>query len=88
MQINTNELTKDIVVSCPHCQSPILIEQLNCKIFRHGIFITNGQQMNPHETKEVCEYFVANKMIYGCGKPFRIISAINGSLVAIVCGYI
>jgi hypothetical protein len=88
MQINTNELTKDIVVSCPHCQSPILIEQLNCKIFRHGIFITNGQQMNPHETKEVCEYFVANKMIYGCGKPFRIISATNGSLVAIVCGYI
>lgn len=88
MQINTNELTKDIVVSCPHCQIPILIEQLNCKIFRHGIFITNGQQMNPHETKEVCEYFVANKMIYGCGKPFRIISTEDGSLVAIVCGYI
>ena len=88
MQINTNELTKDIVVICPHCQNPILIEQLNCKIFRHGTFIANGKQMNPHETKEVCDYFVANNMIYGCGKPFCIITATNGSLVAIVCGYI
>ena len=65
-------IKKDIVVSCPHCLKPVLIEELNCKIFRHGTFIVNGQQMNPHETKEVCDYFVANKMIYGCGKPFQI----------------
>ena len=88
MQINTNELTKDIVVSCPHCLNPILIEQLNCKIFRHGTFIANGNQMNPHETKEVCDYFVANNMIYGCGKPFKIETSKDAVLVAVVCGYI
>jgi hypothetical protein len=44
---NANELTKDIVVICPHCQIPVEIEQLNCCIFRHGTLKHNGQQMNP-----------------------------------------
>jgi hypothetical protein len=48
----------------------------------------NGQQINPHETKEVCDYFVDNNMIYGCGKPFQIIENEKKELVAIVCGYI
>jgi len=85
---NPNPVTNDIVVSCPHCLKPVLIEQLNCKIFRHGTFIVNGQQVNPHATKEVCDYFVANDMIYGCGKPFCIINAEDGTFVAIVCEYI
>jgi len=69
---SNNDLTKDIVVRCPHCLEPILIEKLNCRIFRHGTLKNNNQQMNPHETKEVCDYFFNNNMIYGCGKPFRI----------------
>jgi hypothetical protein len=88
MQTNTNDITKDIVVSCPHCLHPILIERLNCQIFRHGTLKNNGQQMNPHETKEVCDYFVANNMIYGCGNPFKIEQNQDGEFVAIVCGYI
>jgi hypothetical protein len=85
----TNVLIKDIVVICPHCNEPVLIEQLNCKIFRHGRLINNGHQVDPHATKEVCDYFVSNNMIYGCGKPFRIInSEQDGTFVAIVCNYI
>ena len=85
------EIVSEIVVSCPHCLNPILIEKLNCQIFRHGTFINNGQQINPHETKDVCDYFVNNNMIYGCGKPFRIV--INDKndkheYVAIICEYI
>ena len=84
------ELTKDIVVSCPWCEIPILIEKLNCRIFRHGTLIVNGQQINPHETKEVCDHFVANDMIYGCGKPFKVEENENkrGAWIAIKCEYI
>jgi hypothetical protein len=84
------ELTRDIVVSCHHCVTPVLIEKLNCCIFRHGILMVSGQQMNPHETKEVCDFFVANNMIYGCGKPFKIIENENkrGEFVAVKCEYI
>lgn len=84
----TNALTNDIVVTCPHCLKHVLISELNCQIFRHGTFIDNGQQVNPHATKEVCDYFVANDMIYGCGKPFRIIKGEDGIFVAIICEYI
>ena len=82
------ELTKDIVIICPHCQMSVLIEKLNCRIFRHGTLKNNGQQMNPHETKEVCDYFVANNMIYGCGKPFQIKQTVNNDFVAVICDYI
>jgi hypothetical protein len=66
----------------------IEIEQLNCRIFRHGTLKHNGQQMNPHETKEVCDYFATNNMIYGCGKPFQIIENEKKEFIAIICGYI
>lgn len=87
--VNSNsDITKDIVVRCPHCLDSVLIEKLNCRIFRHGTLKNNGEQINPHETKDVCDYFVANNMIYGCGKPFKIEQKQDGEFVAIVCGYI
>ena len=79
---------RDIIVICPHCNNSILIEQLNCRVFRHGILISNGQQINPHETKDVCDYFVSSNMIYGCGKPFRIVTSEQGEHSAIMCEYI
>ena len=83
-----NTEINDIVVSCPHCKDHILIEKLNCCIFRHGAFINNGQQIPPHSTKEVCDSFVSNNMIYGCGKPFRVIINDKKEYVAIICDYI
>jgi hypothetical protein len=77
----------DSVVICPHCSQHILIEKLNCMIFRHGTFISNGQQIESHEIKDVCDYFVSNNMIYGCGKPFQIVLKEN-IYVAIICEYI
>lgn len=74
----------DIIVICPHCKNQILIEKLNCRIFRHGTFKEDGKQINPHESKEICDFFIANGKIYGCGKPFQI----NDELQAIVCEYI
>jgi hypothetical protein len=82
------ELTNDIVVICPHCKEPIIIEKLNCCIFRHGTFITNGKQINPHLPKKYCEILINKKLIYGCGKPFKIIKNENNEFEGIICDYI
>ena len=62
-----------IIVICPHCKDHIIIEKINCGIFRHGEF-KNGKQIDPHLSKEMCDNLIKNKSIYGCGKPFKIIS--------------
>ena len=87
MDKNLEEIHSEIIVVCPHCNIPILIEKLNCFIFRHGIFIKNGQQIPPHSNKNECDYYIQNNLIYGCGKPFRIIKE-NQQYLAIICEYI
>ena len=57
---------------------------MNCKIFRCGIYKSNGQQINPHLNKSICDELVANNLIYGCGKPFLIDNNNN----ALICEYI
>ena len=57
---------------CPHCKEPILIEKLNCCIFRHGVLKNNEKQIEPHASKDLCDYYVKNDLIYGCGKEFKI----------------
>jgi hypothetical protein len=88
---NNNTATKpsgiNLVVTCPHCSDPIIIEELNCCIFRHGIFKETALQIDPHSSEELCNYYISQKKIYGCGKPFQIIN-VNGEYCAIKCGYI
>lgn len=72
----------NMIVKCPHCNEEILIEELNCCIFRHGV-LKNGTQIDPHASKELCEYYVMNNLIYGCGKPF-----IMKDNTALKCEYI
>jgi hypothetical protein len=88
-----NQNITNIVVECPHCKSPVLIEKLNCCIFRHGSFITTGKQINPHTEKELCELYVKKNIIFGCGKPFQVILNENSKdeddkFIAILCDYI
>ena len=78
----------DIVVICPHCKDPILIQELNCGIFRHGIFKQNGQQIDPHLNKETCDELLANNLIFGCGKPFQILHEPDDSFKIHICEYI
>ena len=70
--MSQQELINDIIVNCPHCSKPVLIEKLNCCIFRHAILKQNGQQIDPHSSKEVCDHLIATNQIFGCGKPFKI----------------
>ena len=75
-----------IVVNCPHCDLQILIfkNEINCQIFRHGVYKHNHQQMPPHTPKVQCDKLAEEDKIYGCGKPFRIVNQKE----AIECGYI
>jgi DNA-directed RNA polymerase subunit RPC12/RpoP len=83
----TEEIQKDIIVECPHCKDFIIIEKLNCCIFRHGIFKNTLKQIEPHAPKEVCDYLSKEKLIIGCGKPFKIIQKDN-SFFTEICDYI
>lgn len=83
----TNDLANTLV-KCPHCNSFIFIEQINCAIFRHGIFKSNGEQIPPHSSKMECDAFVESGLIYGCGKPFKVLVDVNGALIAVPCDYV
>lgn len=75
-------------VICPHCSDLIWIEQINCGIFRHGVFKHNHQQIPPHAPKEECEHFISQNLIYGCGQPFRIRLDVNGQPIVEICDWI
>jgi hypothetical protein len=72
-----------MLINCPHCGQMIEILEVNCQIFRCGIMKKTFEQMNPHSSKEVCDYLKENDLIFGCGKPFQF----NGTIVTI-CDYI
>ena len=76
-----------ITVQCPHCQEYIVILEINCAIFRHAIFKNTGEQIDPHSPKNICDQYIKNNEIYGCGKPFRIITK-DGVLITEICEYI
>ncbi len=73
------------VVKCPHCGIFVEVVELNCRIFRCGIYKNNYTQINPHMPKKDCEELVLNNYIYGCGIPFKIP---EGSTEPVECDYI
>ena len=81
-------MESEFVVICPHCNNNILIEQINCAIFRHAVIKETLTQINPHTSKETCDKLFKDKIIFGCGKPFKIIKNDKNEYVAIICDYI
>jgi len=76
-----------IVEKCPHCLQYITVDprEINCGVFRHGVYRSNFQQMDPHAQKKICDDLYANNQIYGCGRPLRFVQA-TGKFD--VCDYI
>jgi len=79
----------EIYVVCPHCDQQILImsNEINCAIFRHGAFKDTGSQVNPHETKEICDKLFDSNAVHGCCKPFKLVQNEN-NYVAEICDYV
>ena len=78
-----------IIIECPHCKDYITVylKEYNCKIFRHGIYKDTLKQIDSHLKKSECDRLFNEKLIYGCGKPFRIIG--EGKEINVeICDYI
>ena len=81
----------EICIMCPHCKELIYIlkSEINCNVFRHGIYKHNLQQMDPHAPKEMCDKLKNEDLIIGCGKPFTLVfNKENNSFKSQICDYI
>ena len=76
------------IITCPNCNSYLSITQLNCGIFRHGIYKKTNEQIDPHLSEENCKKLIESNQIYGCSKPFQIIVQDNGDWIVQKCDYI
>ncbi|NDE17926.1 hypothetical protein EBZ80_23675 [bacterium] len=66
--------------ACPHCHVWVTVHrpEVNCGIFRHGVFRETGQPVPPHASQPDCEQWHATDQIWGCGKPFRLSRGAGG----------
>jgi hypothetical protein len=53
----------------------------------------NGNQIDPHSSKDLCDYYVEKQLIFGCGKPFQIVINQNSKnnddkFITVICDYI
>jgi hypothetical protein len=74
---------------CPNCFMDILVykTELNCQIFRHGIYKDSYKQIDPHLSKILCDELVMKNQVIGCAKPFEIIKDKDNDLIAVICDY-
>lgn len=77
------------IFKCPSCYTDIIVfsNEINCGIFRHGIYKHNYEQIDPHASKEICDELVNQNKIFGCGKPFRILTN-NDNYIIEKCSYV
>ncbi len=64
-----------LIISCPYCNQSIEVVELNCRIFRCGIMKSNFTQIHPHLPKSECDRLFNEQLIYGCGKPFKLVKS-------------
>lgn len=76
-----------MLITCPHCKETRFIEQINCGIFRDGVFKSNLQQIPPHLSQYECDKIYEEGLIIGCGKPFRVYLD-NTTYKVEICDYI
>ena len=75
-------------IICPHCKAHVRIpENSSSNIFRHGVLKINNQQIDPHLNKIECDRLFNDKLIYGCGKPFKLVIK-NNKYETEICDYI
>jgi hypothetical protein len=72
------------IIQCPHCAQHIEIIELNCRIFRCGVLKQNNMQIDAHLNEIECNRLKKNDLIYGCGKPFKILE----DNTVVICEYI
>ena len=72
--------------AAPSVGDVVRATDIYCRTFRHAQFKGKAGRwrfVNPHASREVCEGWVRDGLIDGCGKPFRF----DGKTVE-RCGYV
>jgi len=77
----------EIIILCPHCFETVIIEELNCCIFRHAYYKNTMQQIPQHMTKQNIDVLREKDLILGCGGPFRV-NKICNEYISEICDYI
>ena len=84
--------TNYVLEPCPHCSEPVIIyfKDFNCKIFRHGVYKKDLKILDPHSSEEKCNMLKEKDLIFGCGKPFKLIKneKYNEKYQLVKCDYI
>ena len=85
-------LDNEIILTCPHCLQLCIVlkKEINCAIFRHGVYIKTMKQIDPHANKKICDELALKGLIHGCGKPFRLIKSnidASGNACADACNF-
>ena len=59
--------------NCPHCELLCQVprNEIKCTIFRHANFKSNMSFVPPHASKQECERWLKDDLVWGCAKPFR-----------------
>ncbi len=70
---------------CPNCNVMCQVPQceIRCTIFRHANFKKDMSFVPPHASKEECDRWIKDDIVWGCGKPFKF----DGTRV-IKCDYV
>tara|TARA_B110000483_G_scaffold239091_1_gene316948 strand:- start:3400 stop:3666 length:267 start_codon:yes stop_codon:yes gene_type:complete len=70
---------------CPNCRGlcQVHVSDIKCGIFRHAVYKSNNEFINPHTSEEDCKRLKNENLVYGCAMPFKF----DGKNVEI-CGYI
>lgn len=82
-------MSNDIIeFVCPHCGLIFIVDskETNCRIIRHFVFY-NGEQLNPHSSREECKKVLNGNLGYGCAGPVYL-SYKDGVWKALPCDYI
>ena len=71
-------------IFCPNCGIMLMIEDVNCGIFRCGIMKDSLLQIGSHLDKINCDLLLSKNLIYGCSKPFKV----GKEMIAEKCEYL
>ena len=77
------KLVKDNISINKYIDDKMLEEMIEQKILS-----INPTQIPPHLSFEECNRLKTDNLIYGCGKPFKIIKMKEGEIKIEECGYI